>query len=84
MVSELEKTIEVSVGDIVRLKGSNGNAVGYVCSISPTFIGLSQRDPSSRADWTTHNDFFNPGVTNYRLNQFDIYDVLSKKEDGKK
>jgi len=77
----LEGKVEgVNVGDIVLIQGRDGNAVGYVGDISRIFISLAQRDINNPAKYKTHGDIFSPTSTSYRLENFETYQVLKKKE----
>ena len=74
------KLKDVNVGDIILIKGTDGNAVGYVESLDQIRVCLAPRDISYRAKYRTHDDMFSPTSTNYLLRKFEEYAVLKKKE----
>ena len=75
------KLEEVNIGDVILIQGKDGNAVGYVQSISQNFVDLNPRDFFNAAGYRTHGNIFSPTYTTYYLDRFETYQVLKKKEE---
>ncbi len=76
MAGGLEGKFDVNIGELVRIKGVNGDGAsievaGYVVLISDSRVRLSHENPNKASIK------FISGDKNYNLADFDIYDILN-------